>query len=355
MTTFKIKYVKRMRDRHGHWRHYYNRAGYPKTPLPGLPGSKEFMAAYKMAGGEEQTLRPGAGRVAAGTLAALLAEYYASATFHELLPQTRRNYRFMLERFRNIRIPDTSLTCGDCQVKAFRRVHIDKILDGLKETPGTARNMLRRVRGLFAFAVKREYRDDNPVTGIDTPAPKSRDGFTPWSDADIAVFMAHWPEGSKPRLAMTILLRTAVRRSDAVILGRQHMVATDMGNELHFRSKKGNVWMEVPVDRELQAELDRLPSNQMQFLQTDYGKPFSEAGFTKWFRERAEIAGIYGRTPHGLRKAAARHMAESGSTPHEIGAVDGHQTLSEVERYTRSANRRTLAWAAVAKREQAKK
>jgi integrase len=37
---------------------------------------------------------------------------------------------------------------------------------------------------------------------------------------------------------------------------------------------------------------------------------------------------------HGLRKAAARPLAEAGCTTHEIAAITGHKTLSEVERYT---------------------
>jgi hypothetical protein len=35
----------------------------------------------------------------------------------------------------------------------------------------------------------------------------------------------------------------------------------------------------------------------------------------------------------------ARRLAEAGASSHEIMAVTGHQTLAEVDRYTRSANR----------------
>jgi hypothetical protein len=36
-------------DRHGHVRHYFRRPGGKRLALPGLPGSNEFMAAYKAA------------------------------------------------------------------------------------------------------------------------------------------------------------------------------------------------------------------------------------------------------------------------------------------------------------------
>ena len=58
---------------------------------------------------------------------------------------------------------------------------------------------------------------------------------------------------------------------------------------------------------------------------------------------------------HGLRKAAARRLAEAGCSAHEIMAVMGHKTLSEVERYTRAAEQERLNAAAMAKQLENKK
>jgi integrase len=52
---------------------------------------------------------------------------------------------------------------------------------------------------------------------------------------------------------------------------------------------------------------------------------------------------------HGLRKAAARRLAEAGCTEKEIAAVTGHTTLKEIARYTRAADQKRLAAGAVAK------
>jgi hypothetical protein len=52
---------------------------------------------------------------------------------------------------------------------------------------------------------------------------------------------------------------------------------------------------------------------------------------------------------HGLRKAAARRLAEAGCTEKEIAAVTGHTTLKEVARYTRAAEQKRLAAGALAK------
>lgn len=53
-------------------------------------------------------------------------------------------------------------------------------------------------------------------------------------------------------------------------------------------------------------------------------------------------------SPHGLRKASCRRLAEAGCSPHEIMPVSGHETLKEVERYTKSAYRARLANSAIA-------
>ncbi len=51
---------------------------------------------------------------------------------------------------------------------------------------------------------------------------------------------------------------------------------------------------------------------------------------------------------HGLRKAAARRLAEVGNSAHAIMAVTGHTTLKEVERYTRDVDQARLADGAIA-------
>jgi hypothetical protein len=62
-------------------------------------------------------------------------------------------------------------------------------------------------------------------------------------------------------------------------------------------------------------------------------------------------AGLPGRCKaHGLRKAAARRLAEAGCSASEIAAITGHKTLAEVERYTRAADQERLARQAIQRR-----
>lgn len=63
-------------------------------------------------------------------------------------------------------------------------------------------------------------------------------------------------------------------------------------------------------------------------------------------------AGIPGCSAHGLRKSAARRLAEAGCTMHEIMAITGHKSLKEVERYTRAVDQRANADVAMRKVQQ---
>ena len=83
---------------------------------------------------------------------------------------------------------------------------------------------------------------------------------------------------------------------------------------------------------------------------TSHGHPFTDAGFGNWFREACQAAGLPARCPfHGLRKAACRRGAEADWTVKQIAAWSGHKTLKEVERYTRDADQKKLAEAAMLK------
>ena len=102
--------------------------------------------------------------------------------------------------------------------------------------------------------------------------------------------------------------------------------------------------MEIPILPELRVALDAMRTENLTYLTTEYGRAFSAAGFGNWFRDRCNEAGLpNGYASHGLRKAAATRLAEAGCTDHEIMAWGGWETLKEVQRYTRAANRKRLA------------
>ena len=103
-----------------------------------------------------------------------------------------------------------------------------------------------------------------------------------------------------------------------------------------------------PGSPTLQAILDTVTDN-LTFLTTQFGKPFTSNGFGNWFRNQCNAAGLPQCSAHGLRKAAARRLAEAGCTAHEIASITGHASLKQIAHYTRAADQGRLASAAMEK------
>ena len=94
------KHVQGFIDRHGKPRFYLRRKGYPRLPLPGLPWSPEFMAAYHKSMAEKPVPSIGADHVVPRSIRALAIAYYDSAAFKALdADSTQGVYRNIIDRF----------------------------------------------------------------------------------------------------------------------------------------------------------------------------------------------------------------------------------------------------------------
>jgi integrase len=169
--------------------------------------------------------------------------------------------------------------------------------------------------------------------------PKS-DGYHTWTESEISQFEARHPIGTKARLALALGLYTAQRRGDVVRMGRQHI----RDGELTVRQNKTGAVLAIPVLPELATIIDATPTGHLTFLVTKTGKSYGAGDFSETFRGWCDAAGLPPECSfHGLRKAALTRLADAGKTLHQIAAVSGHKTLTEVGRYTRAADQRRLA------------
>ena len=101
---------------------------------------------------------------------------------------------------------------------------------------------------------------------------------------------------------------------------------------------------------DLRAALDAWGGGSGCMLTTSFSKEFTEKGFRNFMADKIGAAGLPERcVTHGLRKAAARRLAEAGCSANEIASITGHETLKEVQRYTKAAEQRKLAVAAMAR------
>jgi integrase len=333
VTNIKLDYVHQFCDRHGNPRYYFRRYG-KRTPLPGHPGSTEFMAAYQAAR-DGVWARPeiASTRTIAGTINAMVVGFLASGAFAALRPTSQQQYRRIFEGLRH--------NHGNKRMDTLQRRHVVAMLDAKASTPVAARDFLRCLRLLVKYALSIGVREDDPTAGVAVTVADTG-GFETWSDPEIATFEAKFPIGSKPRLAMAMLLYTVQRCADVVRFGQSDVREGD----LHFVQQKDRKRkpMTIPVRPELQAILAATPTIGIgTFLVNERGQPFAARAFSKWFKTCCRTAGLGHLSAHGLRKAAMRRMAEAGYTAPQIAAWSGHESLREIARYIAAANRAHMA------------
>lgn len=220
-----------------------------------------------------------------------------------------------------------------------------KILDPYADRPGAAHSILKMLRILVQHAIARDWIKADPTIGIRRPKLKE---IRAWTDEEIAQFAARWPIGTKQRLAFALMLYTGQRRSDV-----HRMTWADIsGDTISVCQQKTGARVWIALHRDLAVVLAVAPREHLTIINTEFGRPFTVEGFSRFMRDAIAAAGLgLDAKPHGLRKAAGRRLAEAGCTAHEIMAVLDHKTLAEAERYTREADKKRLGRAAIIKLE----
>lgn len=323
-------------DRHGRKRVRFRR-GFHSTYLSGVPFSEDFMRRYHAAldGNAQQLKDFQEDHVEPGTIDAVIVNFYRSTDFLKLKASTQKVRKNVLEKFRVLH--------GKKRVALLTAAHLKAIIGDMADRPEAANNLLKVLRVLLRHAIDMGLIHDNPSRNVRKFSVNS-DGFHAWTESEIAAFESRHEFGSRAHLALYLLLYTGQRRSDVVRMGRQHIT----GDTLSVVQDKTGVNLKVPVHPKLVAAIGTMPLNNMTFLLTEAGAPFSAAGFGNWFRDRCNEAGLQHCSAHGLRKACATRLANAGCTTEQIKSITGHKTLSEVARYTKAADQERNAKQALA-------
>jgi integrase len=345
--TWLPEWVARYKDRHGKWRYRFRRKGSPSGHFKHEPGTVEFAAEYAAFKDAAPTAIVGKERYAPGTIGVLVGRYCAVATRLGPTAVTQAKVRSILSKFRD--------DYGHYPVAGIGFEHVDAIIEKRREKVQVgkrmeggveaARKLRKELVRLFAFAKKAGMRPDNPVQDADrvkVSASERTGGRYSWSEQDIAQFRARHALGTRPRLAMELLLWTGQRRSDGVWLGPADI--TDGRVEMS-QSKTGKA-LGLRVPPQLSAAIEAMPPmvpGQTTYLVTGFGKPYSKAGFGNAFRDWCDEAGLPQCTAHGLRKAMMRRLSEQKTSQQGIKAVSGHSGDQEVALYVAAANQRAMA------------
>lgn len=330
----KLAYIHSFTDRHGRARYYFRRNG-KQTPIEGAFGSAEFMDAYQALLKQEPAKPEKRKRPETGTFAALSERYFGSTKFKTLSAGSQTNYRRVINRFLREH--------GERKVCQLRRMNVDAMVGRFSDSPGAGIIFLKRLRTLCRYAIEIGWTDLDPTAGA--RSYRSVEIHT-WTEGEIETFEQKWPSGTRERLAFSLLLYTGQRGSDAFRMGWPDIA----GDMIRVQQQKTGAKLAIPLHPKLRAELALAKKDHVTILTTAYEQPFSVKGFGQMMSAAIQEAKLPTKCKaHGLRKAAARRLAEAGCTEKQIGAITGHKTMAEVERYTRDANQLTLARQALAK------
>ncbi len=346
------------RDRHGNVRVYYRPKGKPKVRLRNTPWTTAFMEEYEAAKSQAAPIqRKG---ITTGTWRWLCVKYFAEcAEYKQLGLRTQHVRRLILENTFDEPIkPDASKFFRDFPLSKFNAdadpieavAAIEMLRDRKLAFPEAANSRVKAIRAVFKWAVRKRGADGrplvtlNPARDITYLKSKNPSGYHSWTVEEVHRFENHYPIGTKERLALDLFRFLGQRRSDTIRLGRQHV--NHDWTKITFTQFKGRnrkpTRLVLPILPVLKRTLDASPCGDMTFLVNEQGRPFTDAGFGNWFRDRCLKADVPGRS-HGLRKAGAATAAENGATANQLMAIFGWRTIGMAERYTRAANQERLS------------
>jgi len=357
------KYLVYDPDRHGKPRYYFRRKGQKKIRLRAPPGTAEFLAEFQAAyaGPAPQTpssapsgapTRRGAPK---GSLAWLFNEYEARAeSFRALGQTTKARRRVVMDQICAEPISDTDKAPIGHRPYSTLRPKAIAVICGRCPTPATFNARLKAYREAIKFAIGQDMMTANPAKEVPYRVSKSA-GYHTWTVEEVAQYEARWPLGSVQKLALAMLMFTGTRRSDAVVIGRQHKKAVQGVPGWQFTQFKGRdrtpVTTWIPILPALQEVIDATPTKprpeasvrHTTYLETFFGKPFTAKGFGTQFKRWCRLAGLGHCSAHGLRKAAATIAAERGATAHQLMAIFGWRSITQALVYTRAAEQKRLA------------
>lgn len=284
---------------------------YVRLPDPDTPG---FAEAY-----QKLRNRPERPRPQAGTMAALVAEYRASAEFKNIPSDTtRRNYNRYLDML--------AKDHGNKLVSAMSAADVYRERDKMGDKPGKANNWVARLNTLMKFGIKRGYRTSNPAAEIEALPIGEHE---PWPKNVLEAALAN--ATPMTRLAIITGLCSGARIGDAIKLRHDW----HDGEMMEFRSSKKQVDVAVPMHPLWLAELAKHPKKAITLLYDRSGKPFKRtSALQERIRDLMKSIGQPGYTFHGLRKNAACYLAELGLSDREIGSILA-MTPDTVRHYTK--------------------
>lgn len=345
-------HLHREANRHGNVVWYVRVGKGPRIRIRAEYGTPEFEQAYQ--GAIEGNRPRGPAKAARGTLGWLFHLYRQTTAWTDLAKSTR---------YKREKIMMPVLATAEHQpVSAINEAAVIAGRERRAATPASAQAFIDTLHGLFKWAVSVKLAASDPTLNVKVKTkPKRKGGYPPWTDDDMAKFEARWPQGTRERVIFDILAYTGLRIGDVATLGRQHLKQRTIVIDsqpvrrtvISIDNEKTGMRVELPLLPQLKETLDAGPTGDLAFVVTRRGAPWNKGALGTEFVAAARAAGVFGKSAHGMRKAAATRAAENGATERELEAIFGWSGGRMATLYTKSANRSRLAAGAIGKLDRA--
>jgi integrase len=299
------RYIYEDVDRHGNVRIYFWRGkGHKKVRVHDRVGSPSFHTRYpELMQGDGQA-PPDAGRTPkANTLGWLCVQYFGSKNFKSLNRRTQYVRRRIIESMLVEPIaPGARDTFANFPLQRLMPTTLE-ILRDRKEGAEAGNGRVKALRAVFDWGKRRQLVRSNIARDVEYNRHSGK-GWHSWEPSELEKFEVRHSIGTKARLALDLLQYTGASGSDVVALGR----GNTRDGRIQYRRAKTNVLVDLPTAEALRETIDTSPViGTATLLVTQFGKPFSAAGFGNWFRDRCNEAGL--PPAHGVRKAAPARAA----------------------------------------------
>jgi integrase len=290
-----------------------------------------------------------AATIKGGTFAEVIRGYLCSPKFAELAPATQRLY------WRYLGIAECPDVLGAYSVDVIRPALVQSFLDGFGQKPATARCALVAIKAVERWAIVRDLIPYPITTGAE--APGGSGGYEPWPDELVALA----EQVCKPHLSRAITLagNTGQRGSDLVKMRWTDIEEYEGRPGINVTQKKTGLKLWVPFTQEIQKAIATWERRPAPILLKEDGHPWTRQQLSdQWLIARENNPALAplkeaGYVLHGLRGTACVRLLRAGANTRQIADMVG---MSEpmVKRYTRFAEQRKNALAAVVRLEEQK-
>ena len=275
----------------------------------------------------------------AGSLNALVDEYYKSRFFRKLKSNTQKHYAYCLRRLCELELKDGQ-KLGEVSILRIKPRAVDAIYeklqniqDGKPTTPALANSIMRVASALWSVAGRWEYvsKSDNPFYDMGKEGTKKR--YVTWSPQQIRAFCAKAVEMQYHSMALAVMLQyeLAQRQGDVLNLTWDSYD----GDRINFTQNKTAREMWLPVSSELKTFLDMTARTSPYVVVSEStGTRYSPSLFRQRLRLIRAAAGLPDELTSGdLRRTAATELGDAGATEAEIMANGGWTNPVTVQRY----------------------